>query len=104
VSDGDEVLVDIDDDDELVKPGSLPLIVPPVAGEEVIRCVTVPESAEGFRIDVFLTQMLDGYSRQQIKDAVQAGGAEVNGKVVRPSLKLHAGSIDPFPCAAAGDG
>lgn len=96
MSDGDEVLVGFDDDDELVKPGSQPLVASPIADDDVIRCVTVPETAEGFRIDVFLTQMLDGYSRQQIKDAVQAGGAEVNGKVVRPSLKLHAGQSIRF--------
>ena len=62
----------------------------------VYRCLTVPEAFEGFRIDVFLTQLFDGYSRKQIKDAVQSGGAEVNGKVIRPSLKLHAGQTIRF--------
>jgi 23S rRNA pseudouridine1911/1915/1917 synthase len=97
VNDVSEVFVGSDDDDELVLPTTAPSpTLDPIAEEDVIRCMTVPETAEGFRIDVFLTQLLDGYSRQQIKDAVQAGGAEVNGKVVRPSIKLRAGQTIKF--------
>lgn len=43
------------------------------------------------RIDLFLTQSCDGYSRTQIRQAVQQDGAEVDGRVVRPSLKLRGG-------------
>lgn len=68
----------------------------PVAGPEVFRCFTVPDSAASQRIDVYLTQLFDGYSRQQLKDAVQAGGAEVDGRVVRPSQKLKAGQAIRF--------
>lgn len=79
-------------------PSGLPLEGEPDVEEheEVTRCVTVPESAQGLRIDVFLTQLLDGYSRQQLKDSVQAGGAEVNGRVVRPSHKLRGGESIRF--------
>ena len=43
------------------------------------------------RIDLFLTQSCDGYSRSFIRQAVQNEGAEVDGRVVRPSIKLKAG-------------
>jgi 23S rRNA pseudouridine1911/1915/1917 synthase len=64
--------------------------------DDVYRCVTVPESAVGQRIDVFLTALFDGYSRQQLRDAVQAGAAEVDGRVVRPSHKLRSGQAIRF--------
>jgi len=43
------------------------------------------------RIDLFLTQSCDGFSRSYIRQAVQNEGAEVDGRVVRPSLKLRSG-------------
>ncbi len=43
------------------------------------------------RIDLFLTQSCDGYSRSYIRQAVQNEAAEVDGRVVRPSLKLRSG-------------
>lgn len=58
---------------------------------DVYRKIEVPESAAGQRIDVFLTQLLDGFSRQQLKDAVQQGCADVDGRVVRPSHKVRTG-------------
>jgi 23S rRNA pseudouridine1911/1915/1917 synthase len=91
---------------------SLPLDDEPITSssldgedENVTRCVTVPESAAGLRIDVFLTQLLDGFSRQQLKDSVQNGGAEVDGRVVRPSHKLRAGQTVRFqlPLPASDD-
>jgi 23S rRNA pseudouridine1911/1915/1917 synthase len=72
---------------------------------DVHRCVTVPDASAGQRIDVFLTALFDGYSRQQLKDAVQAGAAEVDGRVVRPSHKLRAGQAIRFrlPAMASDD-
>ncbi|HBJ35406.1 MAG TPA: RluA family pseudouridine synthase [Planctomycetaceae bacterium] len=69
------------------------------------RCVTVPDTSAGQRIDVFLTALFDGYSRQQLKDAVQAGAAEVDGRVVRPSHKLRCGQSIRFrmPAMASDD-
>jgi len=54
------------------------------------------------RIDLFLTQSCDGFSRSYIRQAVQNQGAEVDGRVVRPSLKLRSGQrvrfrIPPIP-------
>jgi 23S rRNA pseudouridine1911/1915/1917 synthase len=54
------------------------------------------------RIDLFLTQSCDGYSRSFIRQAVQNEGAEVDGRIVRPSLKLKGGQrvrfrVPPMP-------
>lgn len=70
--------------------------------EEVFREFIVPESASGSRIDLFLSQSCDGYSRTQIRAAVQNDGAEVDGRLVRPSLKLRSGQrirfrLPPLP-------
>ncbi|MEM9364552.1 MAG: RluA family pseudouridine synthase [Planctomycetota bacterium] len=59
--------------------------------EEITREFVVPDSAAGQRIDLFLTSLCDGYSRSQIRQAVQHDGGEVDGRVVRPSFKLKAG-------------
>jgi len=73
----------------------------------VVREFVVPESAEGQRVDLFLTQACDGYSRSQLRQAVQDGGCEVDGRVVRPSFKVRTGQrirfrlppppVDPTP-------
>ena len=55
------------------------------------RDFVVPESAGGQRIDLFLTQSCDGYSRTQIRAAVQNKGAELDGRIVRPSIKIQSG-------------
>ncbi|WP_146403384.1 RluA family pseudouridine synthase [Planctomycetes bacterium CA13] len=62
-----------------------------MAGEPVCRDFVVPESAVGQRIDLFLTQASDGFSRSQITQAIQADGATLDGRTVRPSVKLKAG-------------
>ena len=65
---------------------------PIVAIDELpIRNLSVPKESHGTRIDLFLAQVLDGYSRVQLRRAVQEGGAEVDGRVVRPSQKLREG-------------
>ncbi len=70
--------------------------------EEVYREFVVPESANQLRIDLFLTQSCDGYSRTQIRNAVQNDAAAVDGKKVRPSFKLQSGQhlrfkVPPLP-------
>jgi 23S rRNA pseudouridine1911/1915/1917 synthase len=54
------------------------------------------------RIDLFLTQSCDGYSRSYIRKAVQNAGAEVDGRIVRPSRRLKSGQrirfrVPPMP-------
>lgn len=65
-----------------------------LSGDEaapIIRDFVVPESAAGQRIDLFLTGACDGFSRSQIRQAVQAEQASVDGRVVRPSFKIRGG-------------
>ncbi|WP_146528582.1 RluA family pseudouridine synthase [Novipirellula artificiosorum] len=57
----------------------------------MFRDIVVPDSAAGQRIDLFLTQASDGFSRSQITHAIQAEGATLDGRTVRPSIKLKAG-------------
>lgn len=62
---------------------------------QTTRTFTVPPTAAGVRIDLFLVQCCDGFSRTQIRTAVHEDGAKVDGRVVRPSYKLKSGqSID----------
>lgn len=72
------------------------------ADAEVFREFVVPESSAGMRIDLFLTESCDGFSRTLIRAAVQNDGAEVDGRIVRPSLKLKPGQkirfrVPPLP-------
>ena len=63
---------------------------------DIPRTFTVPESAAGMRIDLFLVQCCDGYSRTQIRSAVHEDHATVDGRVVRPSFKLKTGQSIQF--------
>ncbi|MEM6470969.1 MAG: RluA family pseudouridine synthase [Planctomycetota bacterium] len=64
--------------------------------ETTVRTVTVPDSASGQRIDFFLTSVCDGFSRNQIRQAVQEDHATVDGRVVKPSFKLRGGQVIRF--------
>ncbi len=68
----------------------------PDGDDLVFRDFVVPESANGMRIDLFLTQSCDGYSRTQIRQAVQNDGAEIDGRCVRPSFKVQTGQSVRF--------
>ncbi len=59
------------------------------AAETTYRSIHVPESAQGERIDMYLTQVLDGVSRNQMRMLVHEGGAQVDGRTVRPSFRLR---------------
>ena len=61
-----------------------------------VRVFTVPDSAAKQRIDLFLCQSCDGYSRTQVRLAVHEDGAKVDGRVVRPSFKLKPGQTIEF--------
>lgn len=69
---------------------------PTASGAAAIREVIVPDSARGMRLDIFLTQMTDGFSREQIRRAVQEGNAEVDGRVKRPSFRVRPGQRIEF--------
>ncbi|WP_390620395.1 RluA family pseudouridine synthase [Stieleria varia] len=57
----------------------------------MFRDFVVTQAGDGQRIDLFLTQACDGYSRTQIRAAVQNDGATIDGRIVRPSFRLRAG-------------
>ncbi len=61
-----------------------------------VRLISVPEEYAGQRIDSVLTAMCDGFSRTQIRDAIQNDAAVVDGKLVRPSFKVVAGQSIRF--------
>jgi 23S rRNA pseudouridine1911/1915/1917 synthase len=69
---------------------------PDTAEPPVIRDFVVPESSGGQRIDLFLTAACDGYSRSQIRQAVQQNQAAVDGRIVRPSFKIRPGQAIRF--------
>ncbi|MEO1615663.1 MAG: RluA family pseudouridine synthase [Planctomycetota bacterium] len=60
------------------------------------RTLVVPDSAAGQRIDLFLTGACDGYSRSQIRQAVQDDQAVVDGRSVKPSFKIRGGQVIEF--------
>lgn len=65
------------------------------------RSITVPESAVGLRIDMYLTQVIDGVSRNQMRMMVHEGGAQVDGRTVRPSFRLKPGQRIRFEVPSA---
>ncbi len=92
--------------EETILPSLAP--VPAISADAepiAVRQLLVPPEAEGQRIDYFLTHVLDGYSRVQIRKSIQDGGAEIGGKIVRPSHRVRAGQQVQFkvpPNAEAG--
>ena len=66
------------------------------AAEPAVRTFVVPESAAKMRIDLFLCQSCDGYSRNQVRLAVHENACEVDGRVVRPSFKVRPGQTIRF--------
>ena len=103
--DGEGPLVGSDRDDEILEASDLDesdALELHESVDEVYRNFVVPESAGNMRIDLFLTQSCDGYSRTQIRNAVQNDGAQVDGRTVRPSFKLQSGQklrfkVPPLP-------
>lgn len=71
-----------------------------VIGEDdvdpVFRHFVVSPTTADQRIDMFLTSACDGYSRSQIRKAVQEDQAEVDGRIVRPSFRVKAGQSIRF--------
>lgn len=87
----DEVVLPVASGDEPF--AAAPLVAPSLdeGSGDPYREMVVPESAQGERLDLFLTQVTDGYSREQIRRAVQGDAAEVDGKYRRPSFRLRPG-------------
>jgi 23S rRNA pseudouridine1911/1915/1917 synthase len=56
-----------------------------------LRLITVPEAANGQRLDLFLAQQLGEVSRSRVQLLLQQGGALIDGKLAKASRKLRSG-------------
>ena len=66
------------------------------------RAIEVPPEAAGHRLDLFLTEQLEGVSRSRVQLLIEQGGVLVNGEPAKARLKLRGGetiaiSGDPHP-------
>ena len=53
--------------------------------------ITVPEEKAGQRLDAFLTEHIEGWSRPQLQKLIENGDVLVNDKPAKASYKLRAG-------------
>lgn len=51
----------------------------------------LPAAVDGLRLDQALAQLLGQYSRSQLKHWIESGDATLNGAVVKPRTRVHAG-------------
>jgi 23S rRNA pseudouridine1911/1915/1917 synthase len=55
------------------------------------RLLTVPEEADGLRLDLFLAQQLGDVSRSRVQMLLHQGGVQIDGKAAKASRKVKAG-------------
>ena len=70
--------------------------------ESRLRRFTVPDEANGQRLDLFLAQQLGEVSRSRVQLLLQQGGVLIDGKLAKASRKLRSGESisvlgDPQP-------
>jgi 23S rRNA pseudouridine1911/1915/1917 synthase len=70
--------------------------------ESRLRRFTVPDEANGRRLDLFLAQQLGEVSRSRVQLLLQQGGVLIDGKLAKASRKLRSGESisvlgDPQP-------
>ncbi len=67
-------------------------MAPPVDNDEPsLRQLTVPEEADGQRLDLFLVQQLDDVSRSRVQLLLEQGSVLIGGKLAKASRKVRAG-------------
>ncbi|MGA3223955.1 MAG: RluA family pseudouridine synthase [Acidobacteriaceae bacterium] len=59
--------------------------------ESRLRRLTVPEAANGQRLDLFLAQQLGDVSRSRVQLLLQQGGVLIDGKLAKASRRLRSG-------------
>ena len=59
--------------------------------EPQLRRITVPEAANGQRLDLFLVQQLSEVSRSRVQLLLQQGSVLIDGKLAKASRKLRSG-------------
>jgi len=62
-----------------------------VDDEPQLRRLTVPEEANGQRLDLFLTQQLREVSRSRVQLLLQQGSVLIDGKQAKASRKVRGG-------------
>jgi 23S rRNA pseudouridine1911/1915/1917 synthase len=55
--------------------------------------IEVPEEVNKQRVDAFLAERFEKYSRSLLRRAIVEGTVTVNGELVKPSFKLHPGQL-----------
>jgi 23S rRNA pseudouridine1911/1915/1917 synthase len=73
-----------------------------VAEDPQVRHFTVPEEANGQRLDLFLAQKLGEVSRSRVQLLLEQGGVLIEGKQAKPSRRIRSGESisvlgDPQP-------
>lgn len=58
---------------------------------EIAQTITVPQDFAGRRLDQSLAQLLPDYSRTRIKEWIEAGQIQVDGRLLKPKDKLLGG-------------
>ena len=67
----------------------LPVLTNPLSEETPILSLTVAETDGGKRLDAFLAENIEGWSRSRLQRLITEGDVLVNEKQVKPSYKLH---------------
>src|SRR5688572_32482149 len=63
--------------------------MPPQRSSSNPLIVTVDPSDHGKRLDTFLAEKIDGWSRSRLQRLIEGGDVLVNEKEAKPSYKLH---------------
>ena len=53
----------------------------------------IAADGEGARADMYLTRVLEGFSRSRVQSLIREGAATVNGNSIKPSELLHDGDV-----------
>lgn len=67
----------------------LPVLTNQLSEETPILTFTVAETDGGKRLDAFLTENVEGWSRSRLQRLITEGDVLVNEKQVKPSYRLH---------------
>ena len=74
----------------------------PILHEPRLRQLTVPEEADGQRLDLFLAEQLNDVSRSRVQLLLEQGSVLISGKLAKASRKVRSGESisilgDPQP-------
>jgi len=68
------------------------LLMPEIASQENASLIlTVAEADQGKRLDAFLAEHIEGWSRSRLQRQIENGDVLVNEKEAKPSYRLRAG-------------